>query len=45
MRPDVFARGFVRWVQAVAQKTAGEVIAIDGKTLRRSYEKDERKTS
>ncbi|HMB94158.1 MAG TPA: ISAs1 family transposase [Rhodothermales bacterium] len=25
--PEAFARGFVRWVEAVASKTAGEVIA------------------
>lgn len=43
--PEAFARGFVRWVEALAQKTAGEVIAIDGKTLRRSYEKDDPKAA
>ncbi|GAB5521783.1 MAG: hypothetical protein RhofKO_40340 [Rhodothermales bacterium] len=37
--PDAFAQCFVRWVEAIAQQTAGEVIVIDGKTLRRSYEK------
>jgi len=29
---------FVKWVQAVAQVMEGEVVAIDGKTLRRSYD-------
>jgi predicted transposase YbfD/YdcC len=43
--PEAFARGFVRWIEALAQKTAGEVIAIDGKTLRRSYEKDDPKAA
>lgn len=43
--PEAFARGFVRWVEALASKTAGEVIAIDGKTLRRSYEKDDPKAA
>lgn len=43
--PDAFARCFVRWVEALAQQTAGEVIAIDGKTLRRSYEKDDPKAA
>lgn len=41
--PDAFARGFLRWVEDVAQKTRGEVIAIDGKALRRSYDKDDPK--
>ena len=30
---------FLSWVQAVAQVTAGQVVAIDGKTLRRSYDR------
>jgi predicted transposase YbfD/YdcC len=33
-----FQRCFVQWVAALT-KTPGEVIAIDGKTLRRSYQK------
>lgn len=45
LSPEAFAQGFVRWVEAVAQKTTGEVIAIDGKTLRRSYEKDDPKAA
>jgi len=32
---------FVDWVQAVFKVTDGEVIAIDGKTARRSYERGE----
>ena len=45
LSPEAFAQGFVRWVEAVAQKTTGEVIAIDGKTLRRSYEKGDPKAA
>lgn len=33
-----FASCFARWMQAVVQSTDGDVIAIDGKTLRRSYD-------
>ena len=36
--PEAFQACFVRWVQRVAHLTAGEVIAIDGKTLRRSHD-------
>lgn len=37
--PEEFQRGFVAWVRAVSRLTQGEVIAIDGKTARRAYEK------
>jgi predicted transposase YbfD/YdcC len=36
--PDEFARGFLGWVQTIAQLLPGEVIAIDGKRLRRSHD-------
>jgi len=31
--PDELERGFVAWVSSIAKLTAGEVVAIDGKTL------------
>jgi predicted transposase YbfD/YdcC len=34
--PVQFEAGFLRWVQAAAQTAAPEVIALDGKTVRRS---------
>ena len=34
-----FQRCFMEWVQAVAQVTQGEVVAIDGKTVRRSHDR------
>jgi predicted transposase YbfD/YdcC len=37
--PVQFQACFLRWMQAVAQATAGEVVAIDGKALRRSFDK------
>lgn len=36
--PEEFSRCFIRWVKAIAEVTAGEVVAIDGKTLRRSFD-------
>jgi hypothetical protein len=36
---DEFGRCFLEWVQAVNVLTAGQVIAIDGKTLRRSHDR------
>ena len=37
--PEQFQRCFMEWVQAVAQVTQGEVVAIDGKTVRRSRDR------
>lgn len=34
-----FERCFVSWVSAVSELTKGEVVAIDGKTLRRSHDR------
>lgn len=39
LKPSAFQERFVRWVQAVATATEGEVVAIDGKTARRSHNK------
>lgn len=36
--PDQFERFMVRWTEALAQATAGRVVALDGKTLRRSFQ-------
>jgi predicted transposase YbfD/YdcC len=35
--PEAFQQCFLTWVRQVAQLTAGQVVAIDGKTLRRSH--------
>lgn len=34
-----FAHCFTRWMQSVVETTEGDIIAIDGKTLRHSYDK------
>ena len=34
--PEQFERCFVNWVRAIFEVTEGEVVAVDGKTLRRS---------
>ena len=36
--PGAFEQSFLDWVQAVMKITEGQVIAIDGKTLRRSHD-------
>jgi predicted transposase YbfD/YdcC len=37
--PEAFQACFLRWMQAVTEVTAGEIVAIDGKVLRRSFAK------
>lgn len=39
LSPGQFQECFLSWIQAVAQVVAGQVVAIDGKTLRRSYDR------
>jgi len=36
--PDQFRSGFVSWIQAIGRITEGEIVAFDGKTLRRSHD-------
>jgi predicted transposase YbfD/YdcC len=37
--PDQFQLCFASWVQAVFQVTKGQVVALDGKTVRRSHDR------
>lgn len=39
IKPDEFQKRFIEWVQAIEKLTTGQVIAIDGKKLRRSHDK------
>ena len=39
LSPQALQACFLRWIQAVVQVTQGQVVAIDGKTLRRSYDR------
>ncbi len=44
MNPREFQDSFKQWIASVAkQLTKGEVVAIDGKTLRRSHDKSDDK--
>ena len=36
--PEHFKQKFVEWIQSVARISKGEIVAIDGKTLRGSYD-------
>jgi len=39
LNPDHFEDCFLRWIQSIQDKTEGEIVAIDGKTVRRSKDK------
>jgi predicted transposase YbfD/YdcC len=39
LNPSALQEGFMQWVQAIAEATLGRVVAIDGKTARRSFDK------
>jgi len=38
LKPDALQECFLNWVNAIAHLSDGEIIAIDGKTLRHSYD-------
>ena len=37
--PEAFSTCFLRWVEALREPTQGQVIALDGKTLRHSFDR------
>jgi len=43
--PDEFKDSFIDWIQAICELTKGEIVAIDGKTLRRSHDKGNGKSA
>jgi predicted transposase YbfD/YdcC len=43
--PAEFQRCFLAWVRAVAPETAGQVVALDGKTLRRAHDRSNGKAA
>ena len=45
LSPERIQDCFVNWVQSIAKITEGEIIAIDGKQARRSYDKKNRKAA
>jgi len=39
LKPELFTSVFIEWTKHICQLTEGEVIAIDGKTMRRSHQR------
>lgn len=45
INPKVFERCFQRWVQSIVETIGAQVIPIDGKTLRGSYDRQQKKSA
>ena len=43
--PEALNRCFGRWVETLVTKTGGEIIPIDGKTIRGSYDRNQGKSA
>lgn len=43
--PVKFRSCFIHWAQSASARTSGELIAIDGKTLRHSYDRESRQSA
>lgn len=45
INPKVFERCFQKWVQSIVETIGAQVIPIDGKTLRGSYDREQKKSA
>ena len=45
LNPEELQSCFIKWMAAVEEATNGKIIAVDGKTLRHSYDKKKRKSA
>ena len=45
LNPEQFEKCFVSWIQAVFKITGAQTVAIDGKTLRHSYDRSSKKAA
>lgn len=45
INPEEFQTSFINWIQSISNLTSGEVVAIDGKTLRHSSDKGKDKAT
>ena len=43
--PEQLQQCFLKWIQSISQISLGEIVAIDGKTLRHSYDKGKEKAA
>ncbi len=45
LNPEQLQQCFLKWIEAISRITFGEIVAIDGKTLRHSYDKSQNKSA
>ena len=45
MFPEKLQECFLKWIESISQITFGEIIALDGKTLRHSYDRSKKKSA
>ncbi len=45
LNPEQFQQSFLSWVKSISNVTQGEVIAIDGKSLRHFYDRSQEKSA
>ncbi len=45
MNPEQLHQCFLKWIESISRITFGEIVAIDGKTLRHSYDKSKKKAA
>ncbi len=45
LHPQAFQQCFIQWMQAAHDITAGQIVAIDGKTVKRSFDKRRNKSA
>ncbi len=45
LNPEQLQQCFLKWVESISQITVGEIVAIDGKTLRHSYDRSNNKSA
>lgn len=45
VNPEALQQAFISWMQATEQLAQGQVVAIDGKTLRGSYNREDRQSA
>jgi predicted transposase YbfD/YdcC len=45
INPSEFEKCFISWIRSVVSVTKGQIVAIDGKTLRRSHDKSSNKSA
>lgn len=43
--PEALNRCFLKWVETLVNKMGGEIIPIDGKTIRGSYDRNQGKSA